>query len=125
MSILESLFSNQYVQAVVVGGLGWLVNKIVGKKADTKIGKATNALSTSAALMTQYALTESGKTAVEMIKAFKGIVAIQFGRVGFTEAQRQPFQPLIDAAISKAVKEWIERHPAPTALIMPIAAKLP
>jgi hypothetical protein len=125
MSFFTALLENQFVQAVLIGGAGWLVNKIAGRKADTKAGKAANAIATSAALMAQYGLTEQGKTAVEMIRAFQGIVAIQFARVGFTTAQRVLFQPMIDVAISKAVKEWVERHPARTSLVMPIAAMLP
>jgi hypothetical protein len=125
MSIFTALLDNQFVQGVLVAGAGWLVNKIAGKKADTKAGKAGLALATSASLMAQYALTEQGKTAVEMITAFKGIVALSFARAGFTEAQRKPFAPMIDAAIAKAVQEWVQRHPAPSALVMPIAAKLP
>lgn len=124
MSIIGELLNNQFVQGIIIAGAGWLVNKIVGAKKTTTAGRAASALAASAALMTQFALTEANKTPTEMIAAFKGIVAIQFARAGFTEAQRAPFQPMIDAAIAKAVTEWVKLHPTPSALTMPITAKV-
>ena len=124
MSLITTLLNNPFVQAYLVAGVGWVANKVLGKRANTKLGKATTALATSAAQMAQFALTEPGRTAAEMIVAFKGIVAIQFGKVGFTEADRKPYQPAIDAAIAKAVKEWIERHPAPSSLTVPVTKKV-
>lgn len=124
MSFLPALFSNPEFQIVALGGLSWLVNKILGKRAETKLGKATSALTVAAAQMTQYALTEKHKSPNEIIAAFKGIVAIQFAKVGFTEAQRAPYQPLIDVAIAKAVEQWVKHHPEPTALTMPVTKTL-
>ncbi len=124
MTALDTLLNNPFVQTLVVGGIGWLVNKAFGKKADSTLAKATSALATSVALMAQFALTETGRTPAAMITAFKGIVAIQFAKVGFTESQRAPYQPLIDAAIAKAVTEWVRGHAAPLALTMPITEKV-
>ncbi len=124
MNILTTLLNNPFVQGIIVGGAGWLANKIMGKRADTKAGKATAALAAAVAQMGQIILTEPNKSAKDMIAAFKGIVAIRFGAAGFTEVQRKPYQPMIDAAIAKAVKEWVERHPAPATVTMPVWQKL-
>jgi hypothetical protein len=124
MSILGTLLNNPFVQTLIVGGAGWLANKIMGKRADTKAGKATAALAAAVAQMAQVALTEPGKSAKEMVSAFKGIVAIRFGAAGFDEKARAPYQPLIDAAIAKAVEQWVKHHPAPASLTMPVWARL-
>jgi hypothetical protein len=124
MSIITTLLNNPFVQAYLVAGVGWVATKVLGKRANTKLGKATTALATSAAQMAQVAMTEPGRSAQEMVTMFKGIVAIQFAKVGFTEADRKPYQPGIDAAIAKAVKEWIERHPSPASLTVPVTAKV-
>lgn len=124
MSILGTLLNNPFVQGLIVGGAGWLANKITGKRADTKAGKAAAALAAAVAQMGQVILTEPGKSAKDMITAFKGIVAIRFGAAGFTESQRAPYQPLIDAAIAKAVEQWVKRHPAPAEVTMPVWARL-
>ncbi len=118
------LLSLPGVMPTLIGGLTWLVNKALGRRADTKLGKATAALAAAVAQMTQVALTEPGKTAKEMIVVFKGIVAIRFAAAGFDEKQRAPYQPLIDAAIAKAVEQWVKHHPAPSTLTMPVWAKL-
>lgn len=124
MSFLPALFSNPEFQIVALGGLSWLVNKLLGKRANTRLGKATIAIAIAAAQMTQYGLTEKDKTPKEVIAAYKGIVAIQFAKVGLSENDRALYQPLIDAAISKAVTAWVERHPEPTALTMPVTKTL-
>lgn len=121
---LESLITNPVVFSTLVGGATWLANKILGKRADTKAAKVTTALATSAALMTQYAFTEKDKTPAEVISAFKGIVAIQLAKVGVFEKGRAPYQFLIDAAIAKAVEQWVKAHPSPTALTMPITKQV-
>lgn len=124
MSIITTLLNNPFVQGVLVGGVGWLANKVMGKRANTKAGKVTAALATSAAIMTQFALTEAGKTPKEMLVAFHGVVAIQFAKVGIYEKDLAPYQPLIDMAIAKAITEWVKHHPAPLALTMPITETL-
>jgi hypothetical protein len=118
------LLSLPGVMPTLIGGLTWLVNKALGRRADTKLGKATAALAAAAAQMTQVILTEPGKSAKDMVTAFKGIVAIRFAAAGFDEKSRAPYQPLIDAAIAKAVEQWVKRHPDPSVLTMPVWAKL-
>ncbi len=124
MTFLAPLLANPEVQAVLVGGFLWLVNKVMGKRADTKAGKVATALTTSAAIMAQMAMSEPGKTEKEMQAAFKGVVAIQFGKAGFTEAQRAKYQGVIDLAIAKGIELWVKYHPAPSTLTMPVWAKL-
>lgn len=124
IAIVTTLLSNPEVQAVAVGGFLWLVNKVLGKRADTKAGKVATALSTSAAIMAQMAMSEPAKTEKEMLVAFKGVVAIQFAKVGFSEAQRAPYQGVIDLAIAEGIKLWVKHHPAPATLTMPVWAKL-
>ncbi len=124
IGFFKTLLENPYIQTVLVTGAGWLVNKIIGKKADTKAGKVTTALTTSAAIMAQMAMSEPTKTEKEMLAAFKGVVAIQFAKAGFTDAQRAPYQGLIDGAIAEGVKQWVKHHPAPSTLSMPIWGKL-
>jgi hypothetical protein len=123
-TLVTPLLSNPEVQAVLVGGVLWLVNKMLGKRKDTKAGKALTAIAIASEQMLQYGLTEPNKTPTEVLIAFKGIAAIQFAKVGFTESDRAPYQPLIDAAISKAVTLWVKAHPDKTALTMPITKTL-
>lgn len=122
--MIATLFTNPEVQAVLIFGVGWLAKKVIGKRADSRMGRAVTALAISAEQMLQYALTEPGKTPSEVLVAFKGIVAIQFAKVGLYEADRILYQPLIDAAISKAVTSWVKAHPDPTALTMPVTKTL-
>lgn len=124
ISLVDTLLRNPFVQTLLVGGAGWLVRKALGKRADTRAGKAAAALAEAVSQMGQYILTEPGKTPEQVIAAFKGIVAIRFGAAGFTEAQRAPYQSLINAAIAEAVYEWAKRHPSPTALTMPVTKRL-
>lgn len=121
MSLLSSLLNNPFVQTLVVGGVGWLVNKVMGKRADTKAGKVTAALATASAIMVQLALTEQSKTPAEIVTMFKGVVAVQLAKVGISEAERAKYQPLIDVAISEGVTLWVRHHPNPAALTMPAA----
>jgi ammonia channel protein AmtB len=86
--------------------------------------KVTTALSTSAAIMAQMAMSEPNKSEKEMVAAFKGVVAIQFAKAGFSEVQRAPYQGLINLAIAKAVEQWVKHHPAPATLTMPVWARL-
>ena len=123
-SLITMLFTTPEGQAALTLGVGWLVKKVLGKRADTKLGKATQAATTSAAIMAQMALSEPNKTEKEMIAAFKGVIAIQFAQAGFTEEQRKPYQGLIDLTIAKAVEQWVKHHPKPSTLTMPIWAKL-
>lgn len=122
--MLSQLLDNQFVQGILVAGVGWLVNKIAGARKDSTTAKAAAALATSVSLMAQFALTEPNQTPTSLLTAFKGIVAIQFAKVGITEAHRKPFQPMIDAAISRAVTEWVKLHPEPQLLTMPITNRL-
>lgn len=125
IAIVTTLLENSYVQGILVGGVLWATNKVAGLFGASRAGKLASTLTTAAGLMTQYALTESaGKTAAQMVIAFKGIVAITFAKAGYTEKQRQTFQIAIDLAINKAVTEWVKLHPAPAGLTMPITEKL-
>ena len=36
MWLISSLLDNPYVQTLIVGGVGWVVNKAFGKRADSK-----------------------------------------------------------------------------------------
>lgn len=119
MAFLEIILNNPFVQGILVGGAGWLVNKVLGKRADTKAGKVTAALATSSAIIAQLALTEPHKTPAEFIVMAKGVVAVQLAKVGLTDADRTKYQPLIDAAIAQGVALWVKAHPTPTALKMP------
>jgi hypothetical protein len=124
MTMLATLLTNPLVVSTLLAGLGWIGNKIIGTKKDTTAGKVATALATSVALMTQFVLTEpASKTPEEMIRAFKGIVAIQFSpaKVDISDLARAAAQPLIDKAIAEAVTEWVRLHPAPASLTMPIA----
>ena len=118
------LLKNPIVFSTLVSLGSWLAHKVLGKRADNKLARVTGALATAAGLMTQYVLTEPNKTPEEVIRAFKGIVSLQLAQVQIYEADRAPFQYLIDQAITKAVTFWTERHPAPSSLTMPITAKL-
>ncbi len=123
--MLSQLLSNEYIVSGAIAGLSWLAGKIWGKRKDSKLAKVTTALATASALMSQYALAApSSAPAAGMITAFKGIAAIQLAKVGVTEAQRAPYQPLIDRAISAAVLRWVESHPDRAAVRPPIADKL-
>jgi hypothetical protein len=114
------LLTDPVVFSTLLGGVTWLANKVLGKRADTKAAKVTTALGTASALMFQYAVTEKDKTPEAVITAFKGIVAIQLAKVGVFEKDRAPYQFLIDAAIAKAVQQWVAVHPNPSGLTMPI-----
>ncbi len=122
--MFETLLNNPFVQGVLVAGFGWLGAKIWGEKKDSTAAKVTSALATSAALMMQLVLTaDHDMTAARMIIQCKGVIAIQFAKVGIYEAARKPHQPMIDAAIATAVTRWLETHPTPRAVVLPIAAK--
>lgn len=123
--MLSQILANEVLTTAIVGGISWLAAKLWGKRQDSKLAKVTTGLATASALMTQYALAY-GKdaTATKMITAFKGIAAIQLARVGFTEAQRAPYQPLIDAAIAAAVTRWLNGHADASSVSLPIADKL-
>jgi hypothetical protein len=125
MSGIADLLNNQIVQGILVAGAGWLLNKLhVTSKAST-LTKVGAAIATSSDLMLQFVLTEpSSKTPEEMLRAFKGIVAIQFAKTGISDAAMAAAQPLIDKAIAAAVTKWVELHPAPHDLTMPITKKL-
>jgi hypothetical protein len=121
---IESLITNPVVFSTLLGGATWLVNKILGRRADTKAAKVGTAIGTASALMLQYTLTEKDKTPEQVIIAFKGIVAIELAKVGVYEKDRAPYQFLIDIAIAKAVTHWVTSHPAPQSLTMPVAKKV-
>ena len=118
------LLTSPVVFSTLLGGATWLVNKVLGKKADTKLAKVTTALGTASALMWQFAVTEKDRTPEAVITAFKGIVAIQLAKVGVYEKDVGPYQYLIDAAIAKAVQQWVAVHPKPESLTMPITKKV-
>lgn len=125
IGIITVLLANPYVQGILVAGGAWVGGKVVKAFGDSKAGKFSATILTAGGLMTQFALTEStGKTAAQMVVAFKGIVAITFAKAGYTEAQRLTFQVPIDLAINKAVTEWVELHPEPAKLTMPITNQL-
>lgn len=124
ITILTTLLANQYVQALIVGGAGWVASKIAGKHIDNKAAKVAALLATCASLMTQYVITEPNKTPEQVKTALKGIVAIQFAAAGIYEEQRALFQPLIDKAISAGLEQWVKLHPNPSSLTMPITKQL-
>lgn len=126
MDIVNALLNNQFVQGVLVAGAGWLANKIVGTRTNTTMGRVKSALTTSVAQMLQLALTAPpDMTPERMILQCKGVVAVQFAKVGFAEAQRAKYQPMIDAAIAEAVLHWVKLHPKPKSLKMPSVADHP
>ena len=124
MSILTTLLGNQYVQALVVGGLGWVVNKIAGKHTDNKAAKLAALVATCTALMSQYVITEPHKTPEEVKVALMGIIAIQFTKAGIYESDRVLYQPLIDKVVNEALEKWVKLHPSPASLTMPITKRL-
>lgn len=118
-----TILKDPTVIATILGGVGWILNKIRTTKKDNKTVQAMAALASSIAMMTQFTLTEPDtKTPEEMIRMFKGIVAVQFANAKIYDLTS--WQPLIDKAIAEAVTEWVERHPRPTTLKMPIVAKV-
>lgn len=123
--MLNTILDNEYFWMLVTTGAGWLVNKVLGKRADSKAGKVAAALATASAEMLQLAITApSDMTASRLMTQYKGVVAVQLAKIGIYEKDRAPFQPLIDAAISAAVTEWVKRHPTPSSLSMPRLMKL-
>jgi hypothetical protein len=122
--MISQILGNEYIVSAALGGISWLAGKLWGKRKDSTLARVTTALATSSALMAQYALTMPQAPVASIITAFKGIVAIQLGKVGITERNRAPFQYLIDRAISAAVLRWVEAHGARSAIDLPITARL-
>ncbi len=124
MSVVTDILSNEYIVASLVAGIGWAGGKLWGKRVDSKLARATTALATSSALMLQIALTSPGMALDRLIVQCKGVVAVQFAKAGFTEAQRAPFQFLIDKAIAEIVLRFVADHADRPSLTLPISAKV-
>lgn len=121
--MLAALTSNPLFITVASWALGWLGLKLHGVRASSRLGKATAAIGEAAAIMAQLALTApTDMTAPRLITECKGVVAVALAKVGIYEADRAPFQPLIDRAIAEAVEQWIRLHPARQGLPIPARA---
>ncbi len=114
------LLTDPLVFSTLLGGATWLANKVFGKKAETKAAKVAAAIATSSALMVQLVYTAPSSMTVErLILQCKGVVAIQLAKVGITESNRAPYQPLIDRAIAEAIAKFVSFNPSSK---VPIAA---
>jgi hypothetical protein len=116
MGIIETLLGNPAIQTLLVGGLGWLVNKVRGERKDSRTRQFSAAMLEAVALGGQALLVEQFPTRDALVIRLKGIVAVTLAKAKIYEKQRAPFQPLIDAAIAELVERWTKAHPTPSEL---------
>lgn len=113
------------VVTVATGVLSWLGHKIWSAISSSKQNKILSALKTAGHEAKQLVLAaDPDMTAERMIIQLKGVFAIQLAKVGVTEAQRAPYQHLINEGIAAAVTEWMQLHPTPKAVVVPRAVQL-
>lgn len=119
---MTELLKNEYFWMAVVGAGGWLWRHIVGKRVDTRAAKVAAALAEAAALCLQLVYTAPPEMTVErMIVQAKGVVAMRLADVGVFEADRAPFQKLIDKVVAEAVAKFVELRNGKRVGAIPIA----
>ena len=89
--MMKSLLTNELFWTALIAGGGFLWRAIRGKRAETKLSKATAAIGEAAALMLQFVFTAGpGTTVVSLIVLCRGVAAIRLADAGIYESDIDP-----------------------------------
>lgn len=116
--------SPEWIAAFVVSIGTAIINKLWNRSSDNTKAKIAAAISEAKSIMTQCVLTaRPGMTVDDMVVQLKGVAAIALGRIGIKTTDPL-VGALVNAAIAEAVHQFVDLHPEPKSLTLPVHAKI-
>lgn len=113
---MTDLLQNPTIIATIIGALTWLGHRLWGNASDELAQRISAAVSAMRSIMSTVIATAKPDATVDWIHGqLVGVAAIQLARIGI-DPKNELVKALVDAAVTDALRTFVQLHPAPQTL---------